>query len=93
MSNIWAENDGVMSMRIGKKQPPKKNSTLNYFLENMSKNEIDKSSDDHYKNLSMHHENGINSAIIEQVIINTYGRKTDIAMQTYTVTLYYPLNY
>ena len=46
----------------------------------MSKNEIDKSSDDHYKNLSMHHENGINSAIIEQVIINTYGRKKPISL-------------
>ena len=28
----------------------------------------------------MHHENGINSAIIEQVIINTYGRKKPISL-------------
>ena len=80
MSNIWAENDGVMSMRIGKKEPPKKNSTLNYFLENMNKNEIDKSPDDHYEDLSEQHQNGINSAIIEQVIINTYGRKKPISL-------------
>jgi len=80
MSNIWAENDGVMSMRIGKKQPPKKNSALNYFLENMSKTQIDESPDNHYKNLLEQHENGINSAIIEQVIINTYGRKKPISL-------------
>jgi hypothetical protein len=80
MSNIWAENDGVMSMRIGKKQPPKKNSTLNYFLENMNKNQINESPDNHYKNLSEQHDNGINSAIIEQVIINTYGRKKPISL-------------
>ena len=80
MSNIWAENDGVMSMRIGKKQPPKKNSALNYFLENMSKDQIDESPDNHYKNLSEQHGNGINSAIIEQVIINTYGRKKPISL-------------
>ena len=32
-NNVWAENDGVMSMRIGKKFPKKINSTLNFFLE------------------------------------------------------------
>jgi len=32
-NNVWAENDGVMSMRIGKKFPEKMNSTLNFYLE------------------------------------------------------------
>ena len=32
-NNVWAENDGVMSMRIGKIFPKKINSTLNFFLE------------------------------------------------------------
>ena len=32
-NNVWAENDGVMSMRIGKKFPDKINSTLNFYLE------------------------------------------------------------
>ena len=68
MSNIWAENDGVMSMRIGKKQPPKKNSSLNYFLENSSDRNID------IQDVSKHHSNGIISAIIEQIIINYFGR-------------------
>ena len=33
MSNIWAENDGVMSMRIGKKEPKVRNSTFTYFID------------------------------------------------------------
>ena len=33
INNVWAENDGVMSMRIGKKFPKKLNSTLNYYLD------------------------------------------------------------
>ncbi len=32
-NNVWAENDGVMSMRIGKNFPEKINSTLNFYLE------------------------------------------------------------
>ena len=68
MSNIWAENDGVMSMRIGKKKPPKKNSSLNYFLENSSDSNID------MQDVSQHHSNGIISAIVEQIIINYFGR-------------------
>ena len=32
MSNIWAENDGVMSMRIGKKEPAIRSSTFTYFI-------------------------------------------------------------
>ena len=32
-NNVWAENDGVMSMRIGKKFPKKPDSTLNFYLD------------------------------------------------------------
>ena len=71
-SNIWAENDGVMSMRIGKKQPPKKNSSLNYFLENSSDSNID------IQDVSRHHSNGIISAIVEQIIINYFGRTKSV---------------
>ena len=35
INNVWAENDGVMSMRIGKKFPEKLNSTLNYYLDEL----------------------------------------------------------
>ena len=32
-NNVWAENDGVMSMRIGKNFPKKPDSTLNFYLD------------------------------------------------------------
>jgi len=72
MSNIWAENDGVMSMRIGKKQPPKKNSTLTHLL---NKNiEKTKGSNSITNDVNDHHQNGTLSAIVEQIILNYYGR-------------------
>tara|TARA_B100001989_G_C24464927_1_gene426106 strand:- start:197 stop:1033 length:837 start_codon:yes stop_codon:yes gene_type:complete len=80
MSNIWAENDGVMSMRIGKKEPPQINSTLNYLLENdfIKANGI---IDDKYiDTVQRHHSNGTTSAVIEQIIINNQGRKKPVSM-------------
>ena len=75
MSNIWAENDGVMSMRIGKKQPPKKNSTLTHlFNENIEKIKDSNSIDTIVNNVNNQHQNGTLSAIVEQIIINYYGR-------------------
>ena len=75
MSNIWAENDGVMSMRIGKKQPPKKNSTLTHLLnENIEKIKDLNSIDVIVNNVNNQHQNGTLSAIVEQIIINYYGR-------------------
>ena len=79
MSNIWAENDGVMSMRIGKKEPPIKNSTLNPFLENDLPLIKDNVEGDDVKNLiQKHHINGITSAIVEQIIINYFGRNKGV---------------
>ena len=75
MSNIWAENDGVMSMRIGKKQPPKKNSTLTHlFNENIEKIKDSNSIDAIVNNVNNQHQNGTLSAIVEQIILNYYGR-------------------
>ena len=75
MSNIWAENDGVMSMRIGKKEPPMKNSTFHFFLENeIKKIDSNNCNSELSKKIKRHHDNGINSAIIEQIIINYFGR-------------------
>ena len=71
MSNIWAENDGVMSMRIGKKQPPKKNSTLTHlFNENIEKIKDSNSIDAIVNNVNNQHQNGTLSAIVEQIILN-----------------------
>jgi len=80
MSNIWAENDGVMSMRIGKKEPPQINSTLNYLLENdfiKANGNID---DKYIDAVQRHHSNGTTSAVIEQIIINNQGRKKPVSM-------------
>lgn len=78
MSNIWAENDGVMSMRIGKKQPPIKNSTFGKFLD-ASKNSNGQTIGDGWQIESQrHHKNGIISAIAEQIVINVFGRKKPI---------------
>ena len=80
MSNIWAENDGVMSMRIGKKEPPQINSTLNYLLENdfiKANGNID---DKYIDTVQRHHTNGTTSAVIEQIIINNQGRKKPVSM-------------
>ena len=75
MSNIWAENDGVMSMRIGKKQPPKKNSALTHLLnENIEKIKDSNSIDAIVNNVNNQHQNGTLSAIVEQIILNYYGR-------------------
>jgi len=75
MSNIWAENDGVMSMRIGKKQPPKKNSALTHLLnENIEKIKDSNCMDTIVNNVNNQHQNGTLSAIIEQIILNYYGR-------------------
>ncbi len=74
MSNIWAENDGVMSMRIGKKEPPKQNSTFNYLFDNVSFDGTNNSDETIASEINRHHCNGTISAIVEQIIINFFGR-------------------
>ncbi len=81
MSNIWAENDGVMSMRIGKKEPPKKNSSLNYLLdeyfEDVKRDGI-KDEANFFNILSKNISNATFSAIVEKIIIDYFGRKQPI---------------
>ena len=79
MSNIWAENDGVMSMRIGKKEPKVRNSTFTYFIDkalpklyqenklNKLRNEIDNQNE----NLRL-------SAVVEKIILDNHGRNKKI---------------
>ena len=85
MSNIWAENDGVMSMRIGRKDPPEIDSTANYLLrqgsqsivrELIHESEAQLTVNDHF--LSLHQAHWVNmttSAIVEKIIQDHYGRK------------------
>jgi hypothetical protein len=85
MSNIWAENDGVMSMRIGRKNPPEIDSTANYLLRqgsqvlvrqliNQPRNDV--STNDHFINLHQSHWHNVTaSAIVEKIIQDHFGRK------------------
>ena len=92
MSNIWAENDGVMSMRIGRKQPPEINSTANYLLRQggqavtrqvLVHNNDNASVKEHFLNLhSSHWANVINSAIVEKIIQDQFGRKKGVILAT-----------
>ena len=92
MSNIWAENDGVMSMRIGRKQPPEINSTANYLLRQSGQavtrqilvnNESDSSVKKHFLDLHLSHwANVTNSAIVEKIIQEQFGRKKQVILAT-----------
>tara|TARA_B100000029_G_scaffold515548_1_gene623198 strand:- start:1042 stop:2190 length:1149 start_codon:yes stop_codon:yes gene_type:complete len=78
MSNIWAENDGVMSVRIGRKEPPKKNSSLNYlfdhYFEQLKEKGIENENEFH-KIIKENITNATISAIVEKIIIDFFGRK------------------
>jgi hypothetical protein len=90
MSNIWAENDGVMSMRIGRKQPPEVHSTANYLLrqsgQTITRHEFLNTTDQktpHEQFISLHKahwENVTNSAIVETIIQEHFGRKQAIKL-------------
>ena len=92
MSNIWAENDGVMSMRIGRKQPPEINSTANYLLRQggqavtrqvLVNKESDSSVKEHFLSLHLSHwANVTNSAIVEKIIQDHFGRKKEVNLAT-----------
>ncbi len=85
MSNIWAENDGVMSMRIGRKNPPEINSTANYLLRQGSQAairhsirlpEYDATTSNNFLSLhAAHWQNMTTSAIVEKIIQDHFGRK------------------
>lgn len=88
MSNIWAENDGVMSMRIGRKNPPEINSTANYLLRQGSQAlirqsirhaETNTTTQQHFINLhTTHWQNMQASAIVEKIIQDHFGRKNAV---------------
>lgn len=85
MSNIWAENDGVMSMRIGRKSPPEISSTANYLLRQGSQAairqsirhpEYDITTSDNFLSLhTAHWQNVTTSALVEKIVQDHFGRK------------------
>ena len=78
MSNIWAENDGVMSMRIGRVFPKKHNSTFNYFIENFGQKIWDKDNSEKLKEIKETFNTSILSALVEKVILDEFGSKKKI---------------
>ncbi len=79
MSNIWAENDGVMSMRIGKKEPAIRSSTFTYFINEvlpslLKQNEPAKLEEE----VKTHNNNMRLSAVIEKIVLDIHGRNKKI---------------
>ena len=84
MSNIWAENDGVMSMRIGRKPAPQIASNARHiftqgststFRHMMSAN-TETTLAEQFLNLHLAHWESANiSAILERIIQDHFGRK------------------
>lgn len=87
-SNLWAENDGVMSMRFGRKPPPEVDSTANYLLRQSSQTAVRQSiyQQDNVMPMSeslasingLHWQNMITSTMVEKIIEDHFGR--DIAV-------------
>ncbi len=81
-SNIWAENDGVMSIRVGRKWPAMARSTAKYFfaqganiiIRNSLRNNTITNSDALFNMGNAYWNNAHNSAIIEKIINDIYGR-------------------
>ena len=84
MSNIWAENDGVMSMRIGRKPAPQIASNARYIFTQGSKSafrqmmstETSTNLAEQFLSLHLTHWESANiSAILERIIQDHFGRK------------------
>jgi hypothetical protein len=79
MSNIWAENDGVMSMRIGKKEPKVRNSTFTYFIDKTLPKLYQENKLDELQNeIDNQNENLRLSAVVEKIILDNHGRNKKI---------------
>lgn len=89
-SNIWAENDGVMSVRVGRKWPPKVKSTAKYLLaqgsnmlirQQMFSGESGNGLADSFIGLHQKYWKSANiSAVVERVIQDHFGRKKPLKL-------------
>lgn len=89
-SNIWAENDGVMSMRVGRRWPAMTRSTAKYFFaqgsniilrNSMQKSSIQTSNSESLFQLGQAYwNNSNNTAIIEKIIQDYFGRKHAVSL-------------
>lgn len=92
-SNVRAENDGVMSLRVGRKWPDPIPSSIEWFYQqraNMILEELLESKGSHdiqaiYTNLIENvWKNYTNSAVIEKIILDHFGAKTSVTIQNVT---------
>ena len=88
ISNIWAENDGVMSMRIGRRWPPTIPSTARWLFEQAPRRAMAlglesnaeavqkfwQSETQRFWRLGRYH------AVIEQIILNGYGPRRPVRL-------------
>jgi len=89
-SNIWAENDGVMSMRVGRRWPAITRSTAKYFFaqganivlrNSMQKSSIKTSNSESLFQLGKAYwNNSNNTAIVEKIIQDYFGRKQAVSL-------------
>lgn len=88
ISNIWAENDGVMSMRIGQRWPPIIPSTARWLFEQVPRQAMTLAFEDDAE--AVQHlwqfeterfwRAGRHHAVIEQIIRNQYGPRRPVRL-------------
>ena len=88
ISNIWAENDGVMSMRIGRRWPPVIPSTARWLFEQTPRRAVALGLEDNAEAIQKFWQSEVQRfwrlgryhAIIEQIIRNQYGPRRPVRL-------------
>lgn len=88
ISNIWAENDGVMSMRVGRRWPPFIPSTARWLFEQIPRRAVALGLEDNTEAIRQFWQSEVQRfwrlgryhAVIEQVIRNRYGPRRPIRL-------------
>lgn len=90
-SNVTAENDGVMSLRVGRKWPDPIPSSIEWFYQQCVNIALEKSLETKSEDeihivfsdlVNKVWENYAHSAVIERIILDTCGAKTPLKLQT-----------
>ena len=88
ISNIWAENDGVMSMRIGRRWPPIIPSTARWLFEQTPRRAVALGLEDNTEAIQKFWQSEVQRfwrlgryhAVIEQIIRNQYGPRRPVRL-------------
>ena len=88
ISNIWAENDGVMSMRIGRRWPPIIPSTARWLFEQTPRRTVALGLEDNTEAIQKFWQSEVQRfwrlgryhAVIEQIIRNQYGPRRPVRL-------------